>query len=532
MPVLKEDKKKKIITDKSGPVNILIEGDNYHSLSVLNYTHKKKIDVIYIDPPYNTGNKSWKYNNNYVEKDDRFRHSKWLSFMSKRLQIAKRLLEDDGVVVVTIDDYEAFTLGMMLDEIFGENNRIGVLVIESNPRGRTTNRFFATSHEYCLIYAKNATKAVVENLPLTEEQANAFNLEDEVSRYRLLPFRRSGGLSTPDERPNSYYPVYYGEKNGIICLEKSKGMVEILPLDRSGRKRVWRQTKPSFLDAVNRGDIVIKKNGDEYSILMKDRIKEGRKPKTVWISPKYDASSHGTVLLDRILSKRKAFDYPKSLYAVIDILSVLTTEKKDAVVLDFFAGSGTTGHAVLELNKRDGGMRQFILCTNNEDNNENGAKIATDICYPRLENVIKGYSYRKKKIAGLGGNLRYYQTDFVEQVRTDNDKRVLVSRSTEMLCLAESTFEEVLARKGEFALYQNKEQITCIIYDEDAIADFRKAIKKFKKPLVVYVFSYDHTYNEEDFAGIPNLIKVKPIPEVILNIYRKIYKTLRKTKLL
>ncbi|MGB2806774.1 MAG: site-specific DNA-methyltransferase [Sedimentisphaerales bacterium] len=530
LPVLKEDKKKKIISDKSGPVNILIEGDNYHALSVLNYTHKKKIDVIYIDPPYNTGNKSWKYNNNYVEKEDRFRHSKWLSFMSKRLRIAKSLLEENGVVVVTIDDYEVFTLGMILDEIFGENNRIGVLVIESNPRGRTTNRFFATSHEYCLIYAKNAATAVIENLPLTEEQVNAFNLEDEISLYRLLPFRRSGGLSTPEERPNSYYPLYFDEKNGIISLEKAKGMVEILPLDRTGRKRVWRQTKPSFLDAVNRGDIVIKKKGVKYSVLMKDRIKEGRKPKTVWISPKYDASSHGTVLLDRILSKRKAFDYPKSLYAVIDVLSVLISKKKDAVVLDFFAGSGTTGHAVLEINERDGGTRQFILCTNNEDNNEGGAKIATDICYPRIKNVIKGYSHRGKKIAGLSGNLRYYQTDFVGQVKTDNDKRVLVSHSTEMLCLAENTFDKILARKGAFALYQNKEQMTGIIYDEDVIDDFKKAIKKFRKPLTVYVFSYDHTYNEEDFADITNLLKVKPIPEVILNMYRKIYKTLRKTK--
>ena len=224
------------------------------------------------------------------------------------------------------------------------------------------------------------------------------------------------------------------------------------------------------------------------------------------------------------------FSYPKSLYLILDILKITT--RKNSVILDFFAGSGTTGHAVLELNKRDGGARQFILCTNNEDNNGDGTKIATDICYPRIKNVIKGYSHRDKKIAGLGGNLRYYQTDFVGQVKTDNDKRVLVSHSTEMLCLAENTFDKILARKGAFALYQNKEQMTGIIYDEDVIDDFKKAIKKFRKPLVVYVFSYDHTYNEEDFADITNLLKVKPIPEVILNVYRKIYKTLRKTKLL
>jgi len=450
--------------------------------------------------------------------------------MSKRLRLARNLLKENGIIVVTIDDYELFTLGLLMDEIFFENNKIGVLAVESNPRGRTTNKFFATSHEYWLVYAKNSNVASIENVPLTEEQKKLFNLEDDVSSYRLLPFRRSGGLSTPEERPNSHYPIFYNEKTGKIDIEPFKNSIKILPIDSSGRKRVWRQTRPSLMEAVGRGDMVIKENGKGFVVYMKDRIKEGRKAKTIWINPKYDASSHGTVLLDKILDRRKAFDYPKSLYAVLDALSVLVANKKEAVILDFFAGSGTTGHAVLELNKNDGGKRQFILCTDNQDNNGSGTKIASDICYPRIKKVMSGYSIGGKKIAGLGDNLRYYSGELVGNIKTDNDKRVLTSRSTEMLCLAEATFDEVANKKGLFAIYENQKQMTGIIFDEDAISDFKKEAKKHKKPIVVYVFSYDHTYNEEDFEDLENLKVVKPIPEVILNVYRKIYKELYKPR--
>lgn len=531
LPVLKEQKKKEIITNNNSINHIFIEGDNYHALSVLNYTHKKKVDVIFIDPPYNTGNRSWRYNNDYVEKEDRFRHSKWLSFMSKRLRLARNLLKEDGIIVVTIDDFELFTLGLLMDEIFFENNKIGVLAVESNPRGRTTNKFFATSHEYWLVYAKNIDVANIENLPLTEEQKKVFNLRDSISPYRLLPFRRSGGLSTPEERPNSFYPIYWNEEKGKISIEPFNDAVKIIPLDTTGRKRVWRQTRPSLMEAVERGDMVIKKNGNGYTIYMKDRIKSGRKSKTMWIDPKYDASSHGTVLLDKILNRRNAFDYPKSLYSVLDILSILASKKKDAIVLDFFAGSGTTGHAVLEINKRDGGKRQFILCTDNQDNNGSGTKIAEDICYPRIKNVITGFQDSKGgKIPGLGGNLRYYSTDFVGNVKTDNDKRILTLRSAEMLCIAENTFEKIAEKKELYSIYENSNQITGIIFDEDAIKEFKNKVKEYNKPLVIYVFSYDHTYDEDDFTNINNLIKVKPIPEVILNIYRKIYKELYKPK--
>src|SRR3989338_1752878 len=188
LPILTEDKNKEIETDKEKPVNILIEGDNYHALSVLNYTHKGKVDVIYIDPPYNTGAQDWKYNNDYVDDLDMWRHSKWLSFMEKRIKLAKNLLKQSGFFIITIDHYELFNVGVLCDEIFGESNRVGVVTIIINPKGRQNARFFSAIGEYMLIYAKNANVGKFNQVVLDEDVAASFNLEDQNSKYRLENF--------------------------------------------------------------------------------------------------------------------------------------------------------------------------------------------------------------------------------------------------------------------------------------------------------------------------------------------------------
>lgn len=516
LPILIEKKSKDISTNTAEPTNIIIEGDNYHALSVLNYTHKAKVDLIYIDPPYNTGAKDWKYNNHFVDSNDSYRHSKWISMMAKRLVLAKNLLTQDGIIVVTIDDYEVFHTGLLLDEIYGEKNKIGVIVVENNPRGRTTNAFYATSHEYYLVYAKDITKAKIIPLQLTVEQEKLFKHQDEVSAYRLLPFRRSGGLSTPEERPNSCYPIYYNEKDGRIDIESFSGSKEIMPVDSKGKMRVWRQTRPSLMNAVERGDVIIDKVKGNYRVLLKDRIKSGRKAKTIWVNPKYDASSNGTVLLEKILGASKAFAYPKSIWAVRDFLFTVIGEKKSATVVDFFAGSGTTGHAVLGLNKEDGGKRQFILCTNNE----NG--IAEEVTYPRVKNVMLGYKSGSSESEGLGGNLKYYKTSFVNRVVTDADRRDFVSHATEMLCLAEATYREKKFVKGKFSIYSNESKTTAIIYDEDYIAEAKAELGNFKGKLTIYVFSYDNTYDGDDFNDLNGDFSVRPIPAVILNVYNRI----------
>jgi len=525
LPVVKEAKNREIVTDKNKPVNLLIEGDNYHALSVLNYTHAKKVDVIYIDPPYNTGSNKWIYNNKYIDSEDTFRHSKWLSFMSKRLRLAKNLLKDNGVIIVTIDDYEIHSLGLLMDEIFGENNRMSILLIESNPRGRTSNAFFATSHEYYLFYGKNASKCKIENQPLNEKQAALFKYEDDISYYRLLPLRKSGAASRRNDRPKQFYPIYVDKNKLELSLTKlSNNWIEILPIDKSNEERVWKLGRVNCEKYIKSGDVIVKKGKAGIRLFQKDRIKLGRKPKTIWIDPKYDASAHGTNLIADILGKRNIFDYPKSLYAVIDSLKTIILNNKEALVLDFFAGSGTTGHAVLELNKDDGGNRKFILCTNNESNNGNGYKIAEDICYPRIKKVIKGYKNLKgEKVEGLSGNLKYFKTDFVDAEPTDKNKIKLTKQAIEMLCIKEGTFEPVLNRK-DFKVFKYNNYYTGIIFDQLAIPEFKKAIKDIKGKFSIYIFSLSDETFDEEFTDLKQKIKLSPIPEAILRVYRRIFK--------
>ena len=262
----------------------------------------------------------------------------------------------------------------------------------------------------------------------------------------------------------------------------------------------------------------IKTVKDEYRIYKKRRLTDiqGTKPKTVWANSKYDASSHGIMLLQKMFSGSNPFSYPKSIYAVKDIIDI--TSNKKSIVLDFFAGSGTTGHAVLELNNKDGGNRKFILCTNNE----NG--ICSDVCYPRIEKVINGYNSSGKETAGLGGNLKYFKTDFVDASPTDKNKRKLVDKSTEMLCLKEDCFEEV--KKGrDYKIFKNGQgKYLGIVYDDEGIEQFKKEVKKVNKKFVVYIFSLDDSAREDEFEDIHKLVELKPIPAVILNVYKRIFK--------
>lgn len=525
LPVLKEKGGKfdDVISDKQEDFNILVEGDNYHALSVLSYTHKDKVDIIYIDPPYNTGSKSWKYNNHYVDKDDDFKHSKWVSFIEKRLRLGKELLSDKGIIVVTIDDYEIGTIRLLMDEIFGENNRLGLVTIMHNPRGRSDDKYFATSHEYALFYSKNEEFAITYKIDLTLEQRELFNLSDQVSNYRLLPLKRTGSNSTPKERPKLFFPIFVNKSTLEISLDKKSNdeWFEVWPKDGSGSDRVWRWGKEKIEESW-KTDIVVKVKNNKCSIFTKDRIKNGRKPKTIWVDSQYDASSHGTVLLEDILGRRKVFDYPKSLYAVIDTLKILSKERRDVTVLDFFAGSGTTGHAVLELNKQDGGKRKFILCTNNE----NG--ICEDVTYERMKRVIKGYkNSRGEKIEGLGGNLKYLKTDFVGLDKVnDNLKKKMVDRSTEVLCLKENTFNLVADKyaKTRTKIFENSGKYTAILFDLFYFDDFIEEISKLKdKPVSVYVFSYTKDFSREEFGDLGIDFTVEAIPEKILETYKKIF---------
>lgn len=373
-----ERKVDKIKRDENGIIkeNLVIKGNNLLALHSLKKQFAGKVKLIYIDPPYNTGGdaNTFAYNNT-------FNHSSWLTFMRNRLEVAKDLLRNDGVISIAIDDEEQAHLKVLCDEIFNRENYIGTIIVQSNPRGRTTNAHFATTHEYSFFYCKNINKVTVNYLKLTKEQEADFKYKDEGGKYRLLPFRRSGGTSTPEERPNSYYPIYYNEIDESFSLNKNEWFIEIFPIDSLGKKRVWRQTKPSFLKAVKRGDMVCKKSKGKFTLYMKDRIKDGRKPKTIWYDSKYDASSSGTILLKNIFDGEKLFSYPKSIHTVKDTLEIITKCENNDIILDFFGGSGTTAHAVLKSNKEDGGNRKFILV-------EQMDYINTVTC-PRVQKVME-----------------------------------------------------------------------------------------------------------------------------------------------
>ena len=514
LPVLKEVKEKEIKNDPDKPTHILIEGDNYHALSVLNYTHENSVDVIYIDPPYNTGAKDWKYNNNYVDENDAYRHSKWLNFMNNRLKISKNLLTNDGVLICTIDHNELNTLGLLLKDIFPDKE-ITCITIVHNPSG-IQGKNFSHNNEYAyFVHAPN--KKVIATEVRSEEDADVRQFMNTAKGNTNNYLRESG--------KDCFYPIYVQDDNiigfGDVCasdfhpsgsnITRPDGTIEIYPIDSEGTERKWVFARKSVESIIDELSVKYNSKRQTYEII---RTKKNINYKTVWVDSKLNAKSYGTELLKNIL--KKEFPFPKSLYAVMQCISAVIHKKEKSIILDFFAGSGTTGHAVLEMNKNDGGNRQFILVTNNE----NG--IAEEICFPRIKHVIEGYDFsgttknvlyeeklnirKLKKIdsilekyetikreqkerydeiksefkdntirliglnknqtrmKGLGGNLKYYKTDFVPAESTDLNKEKLTKQSVEMLCLRENTFEPVL-EDGPIKIFQNKEKYTAILFD-------------------------------------------------------------------
>ena len=366
--------------DENGTIreNLIIKGNNLIALHTLKQQFRGQVKLIYIDPPYNTKGESstFGYNNS-------FNHSSWLTFIRNRLEIAKNLLRDDGLIVIAIDDEEQAYLAVLCDEVFGRINHIGTVIVQSKPSGRTTDSYFATCHEYLHIYSKQVGLPSVNFLELTDEQKNQYTEGTGENLFRWRDFLRTGGLSTPTERPNSYYPIYFLPKDEKISLERiSDEQIEILPLDSNGNKRVWRKTRPSFLKHVSNNEIKIEQSkSGQWKVKIIDKIKKGTRPKSVWTDSKYDASSHGTKLLKNLFEGQKVFSYPKSIYAVKDVIEILSERGGDDIILDFFAGSGTTAHAVLELNEQDSGNRQFILV-------EQMAYVES-VTVPRVKKVIR-----------------------------------------------------------------------------------------------------------------------------------------------
>lgn len=365
--------------------NIYIEGDNLDALKLLQESYMGKIKMIYIDPPYNTGNDIL-YKNDYsvsseeneqrntttdnngnilylnTESNSRF-HSDWLVMMSSRLKLARNLLTNDGCIVLAIDEHELFNLGELCDEIFGCENRIGVITVVHKPEGRNQAKYFATSNEYALFYAKNISLFKLNSVIFDEELLKSFDKEDEHGKYKLISYiaknHGRGGFdkNLKENKPQNYYPIYVNPVTKNISLNKSVGDLVVYP-DTLTQKRTWRYIIPTFNEKLKNNEFIANIQNGKVEILEKYRIDKGQLIKTHWIDKRYNAMVYGTKLLDDLMGC-KTFDFPKSLYLIIDTLKLIMD--KDSIVLDFFSGSATTAHACMQLNSEDGGNRKFIM---------------------------------------------------------------------------------------------------------------------------------------------------------------------------
>lgn len=441
IPVLSADKKRRLCKDGNLPWNFIIEGDNLQALYLLEKTHKGKVDCIYIDPPYNTGATNWKYNNDYVDGNDVYRHSKWLSMMKERISLAKKLLSPAGFFVCAIDANELYAIGALLDEIFRENNRLGVVTVLHNPKGRNFTKWFSANSEYMLVYANDNAQASFNEVALDEDIKKTFNLQDDNTgkRYRLEPFMRSRTETLRENKPNFWYPLYVSKDLKEITREKKSSYREIYPISSTGKEATWINLPETFDEKNKDGWFVAKE--EEGNVVIYRKLYEQQVYKNVWVEKKYQSEFNGTNLLKEIF-KEKVFDYPKSLYLVEDILKL--TSKRDSVILDFFAGSGTTMHAVNLLNAEDGGNRTCIMVTNNEISDaeakgfrEKGIKkgdkeweekgIAKYVTWPRTVCSINGvdvngdplkgnYIGSDKPMAnGFKANVKYFKCEWTQR---------------------------------------------------------------------------------------------------------------------
>lgn len=508
LPVLIEVADKRLPVVDGAPNHVLIEGDNLHALTCLSYTHENKIDVIYIDPPYNTGNRDFVYNDHYIDTEDDYRHSKWLSFMSKRLRLARRLLSDNGVIFISIDDNEQAALKLLCDEVFGENNFVGMV---TRATGTTTGQdtgSLGKACDYILIYSKYPNYQI-GGIPLTEKDLGRYDMVDEKGAYSILQLRRTGGEDRREDRPTMFFP--------IIAPDGT----EVFPYGPTGYESRWRVGPEKVKAMIKDNLLFFKKNSAGNWKVYYKFYAEGKtkRPSNLWTD--IDGNKKAQIELKGTLGDVK-FETPKPIQLIKQIAQLTT--KDSSTILDFFAGSGTTLHAVMQLNAEDGGHRQCILVTNNE----NG--ICENVTYERNRRVIQGYTNAKgDKVDGLtNNNLRYYRTDYVPRERTQRNMRALVNASTDLLCIQNNLYTE-----QDFTIDGKKVRKDIarwfggmlIIYREEFAEEIANEIAKMDlggEKLKVYIFSPGRYAFDDTFEDVSDEIELVALPAAIYDAYKRI----------
>ena len=527
IPTLEEVPDKAISNDDGKPTHILIEGDNFHALTCLNYTHKGTIDVIYIDPPYNTGSDGFVYKDKRVldkfpdgttvPTDHPLRHSYWLSFMHKRLELAKNLLSERGVIFISIDDNEQANLKLLCDQVFGEENFVTNLIWQKKFSPQNDSKWFSDNHDFIICIARKK-----ENW-----HPNLLDRNDNTnSRYSNPDNDPRGPWASTDLAVKTYskdydYPIT--TPSGKI-VSPSNG-------------RCWMTSKERMQELIADNRIWFGKTGNNmprYKTFLSE-VQQGIVPLSIWMYNEVGHNQSAKQELKQIFFDRHLpFETPKPVSLLQRIIQI--SSQKSSIILDFFAGSGTTMHATMQLNEEDGGHRQCILVQQNENN------ICEAVTYERNKRVMQGYTNAKgEAVAGLGNSMKYYRTAFVGEHKitdiTDADKVALTQKAGCLLALGENNLEEIKTAKS-YQIFQlrkgdkptNDFGYTAVYFSGNLLqfADFRHEIEQIQaaNPLTriaVYVFTWgDPSVFENEFDDLSG-ITIKPIPQPILEIYQNIH---------
>lgn len=518
LPILREVAERRILNDSEVehyPNHVLIEGENLQALIALTYTHAGMVDVIYIDPPYNTGNKDFVYNDSFIGEDDEYRHSKWLSFMERRLKIAKTLLSDKGVIFISIDDNEQANLKLLCDEVFGEHNCRNIINTRRLDKNLSQQfiskgiQSLAVGCEYVLVYSKTAE---VDFFPIMRE---ASDKRKEKGYWK--------GFWNAADRPTMRYEILG------VTPETGQWKWE------SGKANAAVENYKRFQDAlINNPFLTLeeywKANGKNQKYIR--RRKENTKGKNFgvehWVEPSEGilrtSNWSDIITTETHLNMDINFSSPKSLGLIKELLR-FGKNSSDFIILDFFAGSGTTLHATMQLNAEDGGHRQCILVTNNE----NG--ICENVTYERNKRVIQGYTTPKgEQVTGLSkNNLRYYKVKALPRDNTIRNRMKLAAGSLDMLCIMENLYQEkdvfgtMALNQKQCRYFEEDERSMLVLLNTDLIPQMVKQLKEMQPATPIHIYIYapgDYAFDDE-FEEVASKVELHPLPQPILNAYRQ-----------
>jgi adenine-specific DNA-methyltransferase len=548
LPVLKEVKDKAIVNGEDYPNHILIEGDNLHALTALSFTHEGKVDVIYIDPPYNTGKEyEFKYNDKWVDKIDSFKHSKWLAFLNKRLVIAKRLLSKTGVIFISIDDYEHAQLRMLCDEIFKEKNLLSVLIWDKQHSQQ--QGIFKKYHEYIYVYAndseliKNITGGSGKIIAGAMKKVSIKNPASEFTFPKGIRFDAPDGTKLNGTYGDSEKVTVV---KGVLEAENGKTKHEVT------LSAGWTQKKQ--MENLFKGKETFDTKGQkvlEFYFNSTGKLKCEKERVAVTPSsmlPKYGMVSEQTQYLKEILFGEERFSNPKPVEMIKDFIKWFSPSGKKSTILDFFAGSGTTLDAVLQLNNEEDekGKRECIIITNNElteperkKHIENGVNelelynfgLCNYVTYPRVSRILTGYQKPNgEEIGGINNNLRFYKSEFLSRDTSLKNRRELTQLATELLCIKEDCYTEQKIKIKQVKLFANTSVTLLILFDDNIIPEVVESIKGMDaKEIKVYVFSMGSDPYTEDFAEVLGKVTLCALPDAIYKAYQNVLPKKKRT---